>query len=191
MLSGTIASGCRPFQSFDRLISTVPASSSIAATVPVDVFPSVISGSWTSLPTSILCSWGGNLYRKSSVEMPLALTHDPLHERQLADRLRLVDEVVLDQAHQLVEAPPGGLVLAPVPVEQIGQQHVGVVAGGLQSVLLECVDRGLSGGELLARSPRSWPAGAAAQQPNCFSASARRLSSQSRSFSVETQSSRL
>src|SRR4051812_38004481 len=90
----------------------------------------------------------------------LALAHDALDELELADRLGLLHEGVLRQTHQLVEAPPRGLVLPPVPVDEVAHEPgrlfgvalLGrVVRNRSCQALLEVTHRLLSGGKLLVR----------------------------------------
>ena len=129
----------------------------------------------------------------------LALLSDLSDELEAGDGLALLEQLVVRLGHEVEEAPPHRLRLAPVPVEQVGQQLA-------WPLVVRLPDRPWDVGRQIARrsrrSPR-WPAatssaggavvrrGAAGRRRNCSSASIRRPSSQSRSRHVEMQSSRL
>ena len=116
------------------------------------------------------------------------------------ERLRLADEVVERQLAQPEVVPPGLAGVAPVPVEQRGQQPAGGLLVG--TARPDRPSRPRSGRRPDAASPRTSRPGPRSAGPsrsaaarrsmwNRSSASDRRASSQSRSPRVETQSSRL
>ena len=120
-----------------------------------------------------------------------------------ADRLPLVDKVGVGHPAELVVAPPEGLVLAPMPAQQLGQQpgrplFVGRRRGGEVDALEIAGQRGHHLGDLgsaplgLGRLDGLGLQGRARDlQPSRSPRSSRRASSQSRRRHVLTTSSRL